>query len=330
MTNTAQTSKVDRDNATIHDVVVLQQDSVNGNVYSEQAMQDVARLMQNGHLINLGHKNGSGKYLAGLGKAFKPYMRDGKLYAGEVKLKPKHPNTEMILDDAESDIFNDTLALSIEVLKGKSRGVENFTSHSQNGKRVVDRINNMQPFALVQNGGTNSGLFEQSGLFEEDENDMSKITNEAELRAAYPALVATIEQESRDKYAADKEQSFAEEKKPLTDRIAELESEVTELKVKLDVETKKVQDFVDAASEDEKIDAVKAKAEEKGIPAGTITEETFQELANCSDDLIEQLLDNAVPKQSKGYGGGRLDTGSYKPKSRSKTRDILEKHKKQS
>lgn len=252
------TLKVEADAGIVRGVKVLGLTSANGRTYRESAISKAIGLYE-GAKVNIDHPiNGADprRYADRLGQVRNIRQERDGLY-GDLHYNPKHPLAEQISWDAVNAPEN--LGLSHNVMARTSKSGSQI---------VVEEILKVNSVDLVADPATTRGLFESK------ERNM-EITLEAVKgeRAIVEAL--------RAEFIA--EQKASGESKAQADKLAALESQLTEAKKTID--DYQIKEKLAARKEQ----AAKLIAEAK-LPAEFVTDVFREQVENAADESAAKLL----------------------------------------
>jgi len=163
-------AKIDREAGIVRGVKVLGQESVNGRSYSDQAMNDAARLYE-GAEVNIDHDRKEPHRERGLLEGFgvlKGASRNADGVFADLHYLKSHPAANVFLERAER--FPEKIGLSHNADGRASR---------KGGKTVIESIAKVNSVDVVRNPATNKGLFESKEL------NVTKTLREI-LESAYP------------------------------------------------------------------------------------------------------------------------------------------------
>lgn len=152
LTESLTKESVDRENGVIRGVKVLGRISRNGREYSDNAMNDGARIYE-GLRVNVDHpdrKNPSmeRRFVEGFGELRNVVKRDDGVY-GDLHFKRSHPQAELVCESAER--FPKSFGLSHNAEGSLVR---------RSGKMVVESLTSAESVDIVGKPATNEGLFE--------------------------------------------------------------------------------------------------------------------------------------------------------------------------
>jgi hypothetical protein len=147
--------RVDRENGVIRGVKILGKHSKNGRTYSDQALNDAARLYE-GVKVNVDHPsrdkpNAERSFMEGFG-SLRNVQRKGDGVYGDLHFLKSHPSAEVICEAAER--FPEQFGLS--------HNAEGQT-HYEGSQLIVESIESVQSVDIVGRPATNNGLFESTG-----------------------------------------------------------------------------------------------------------------------------------------------------------------------
>jgi len=145
-------ANIDRESGVIKGVKILGRTSLNGRTYSDQALDDAARLYE-GAKVNLDHPSKTDPHADRsiadrLGVLRNIERRSDGVY-GDLHMLTSHPLAAMVMEAAEK--FPDTLGLS-QNAHGQVR--------KERGETIVETIEVVHSVDLVQDPATVAGLFE--------------------------------------------------------------------------------------------------------------------------------------------------------------------------
>jgi hypothetical protein len=162
---------IDKENGVVRGVKVLGRESANSRTYSDQAMDDAARLYE-GTEVNIDHDRKEPHRERGLLEGFgvlKNVSRKSDGVYADLHFLKSHPATNLFLERA--DRFPDKIGLSHNA-DGKA--------NRKGGRLIVESISRVNSVDVVRNPATNKGLFESKEL------DVSKSTIKQILESAFP------------------------------------------------------------------------------------------------------------------------------------------------
>ena len=145
--------RIDRDKGIIHDVKVLGRDSKNGRVYTQEAMNDAAKLYE-GISVNIDHRDPDDDSVRQISEQWGVLRnvkigRDG-VFADLHYIK-SHPMTESLIERAER--FPNNFGLSHDASGQVTEGLDGQPD-------MVESLDHAESVDLVSKPATNSGLFE--------------------------------------------------------------------------------------------------------------------------------------------------------------------------
>lgn len=265
--------RVDREAGVIHGVKILGKTSRNGNLYTDQALDDAAGLYEGVEVYDGHHTR---KYSDHVGNITEPY-REGDAIFGSLKLRPKHALFEAVLEDAEHNPSN--LALSHEVLDG------NYEATLIEKGRRIDRIFKVDAVAIVKQGGTNQSLVEEQTV------STKEVKTLADLREAYPALLDELTKSLSEGLQA--EQKDAEKLARVITERDELAKERDELKGKLDL-------IEEAQAKAQLQSEILDEAKGMGLEPTDISEDLMEEfLGGMKRETVTSFLKRIKPSEKK-------------------------------
>ncbi len=166
----SESAAIDKENGVVRGVKVLGRESANSRTYSDQAMDDAARLYD-GVEVNIDHDRKEPHRERGLLEGFgvlKNVSRKSDGVYADLHFLKSHPATNIFLERA--DRFPEKIGLSHNA-DGKA--------NRKGGKLIVESISRVNSVDVVRNPATNKGLFESK------ETVVSKSIREI-LESAFP------------------------------------------------------------------------------------------------------------------------------------------------
>ena len=270
--------RVDRENFMVYGCKLMNSVSRNKRKYKAKARGQIREAYE-GEAVNIGHgKKGWTDGLAVVKNTRQdPSDPEGELC--DLKLKPKHALTEQFMDDCEDVDFRKTVALSIEIPKGKWKG------KTRNGLLEIDEVSGVNPLAVVGRGGTTYAINESlDDEPEAKEMELKDLTIE-QLEAERPDLLVTVRETEAEKGKSER-----------GDLLVQIQKEKTiaaQTQAKLDEAEEKLAAIEAENNRQARTEETKCMCDEKKL---VVAEEMLEHLVDSDDEtrgfLIEQMAVN--------------------------------------
>lgn len=279
--------KVDNNGGVIRGVKVLGTSSANGRSYPKTTLERALPLYAEAR-VNVNHPDGKPtqprRYEERIGIIRDPVLREDGIYA-DLFYNPKHGLAAQLEWDAEHS--PESVGLSHNVAASVS---------GPKGRMVVEDISKVLSVDLVADPATTRGLFESfNNESEENDMDLNEVTID-QLRTGAPELVKAIIAE------AIAEHGDSTELEKIQAKCATLESDLGNLKTKVQTVTEERDALAVEKTAKEKHDAVEAVLADSKLPKDVLTEEVRTH-AHSYDDIEGSkrylaTLEEAVQKVS--------------------------------
>lgn len=287
-------SKIDKENLTISDVVLLGPVSKNGRKYTESCMRKAVSLYENiqayvNHPDNSEEESGVRNIRNLAGKYRNIRYLEGKIKGDFVGLS--NENGKLFVDIAES----------MPEIAGLSHNADGVWKN-ENGEQIVEELTVVHSVDLVSTPATTNGIFEDRSKKTMDYKDIT-LTG---LNSNRPDLIEEIKREDQKKI------------NELIEKTNKLETEKDEIEIKLKGK--------------ERAELISKKLNESEMPKDAITD-TFKEmLINADEDKIDKLIEDrkslyeSANSGIKNMGGDKSHFVSDKS-GNNKINSIEESHK---
>lgn len=273
-TSKGQRLAVDREKGVITGVKILGLESRNGRTYLKQAVAEAVSLYE-GAKVNIDHSATGAEprsYKDRMGVIRNPRLGPGNegLFA-DFHFNPKHPQAEQLIWDAEH--APESVGFS---------HVADCRTARKGGRVAVEAINSVLSVDLVSDPATTRGLFEQTILDPEGDEDMA-LTMES-LKAEHPELVSAIVKE------ALATQAQSEEAKKQAADLKAMREELDRYKAAETLAAQKA--------------AIEKELAEAKLPEAVVTETFRTTLAETADPAKRKALIEDRAALAKGMSPG--------------------------